>query len=78
MGYQYAARAYHSERSTRHTCARTAWPTWVKPGRCDPAAEIKEYAGATLRFTTVALAWPTINDVLMEQLADKGNALFLL
>ena len=73
MGYQMAARAFNSEALNRVILCSDGVANVGQTGADAILREIKEYAGRNITLSTVGFGVGNYNDVLMEQLADKGN-----
>ena len=73
MGYQMAARAFRSGAINRVILCSDGVANVGQTAADAILREVKEYAGRDMTLSTVGFGMGNYNDVLMEQLADKGN-----
>jgi Ca-activated chloride channel family protein len=73
LGYQMASRAFRSDAINRVILCSDGVANVGQTGPDAILNEIKEYAGRDITLSTVGVGMGNYNDVLLEQLADKGN-----
>jgi Ca-activated chloride channel family protein len=73
LGYQMASRAFRSDAINRVILCSDGVANVGQTGPDEILREIKEYAGRDITLSTVGVGMGNYNDVLLEQLADKGN-----
>jgi Ca-activated chloride channel homolog len=76
LGYRMADEAFNSEGVNRVILCSDGV---ANVGETNPGSiweEIERYAGKDITLTTVGFGMGNYNDVLMEQLADKGNGFY--
>ncbi|MGI6206674.1 MAG: YfbK domain-containing protein [Anaerolineae bacterium] len=76
LGYQMAAEAMHKEGIHRVILCSDGVANVGQTGADSILAEIEEYAAEGITLTTVGFGMENYNDVLMEQLADKGDGFY--
>jgi Ca-activated chloride channel homolog len=73
LGYQMASSAFRSNAINRVILCSDGVANVGQTGPDAILREIKEYAGREITLSTVGVGMGNYNDVLLEQLADKGN-----
>jgi Ca-activated chloride channel family protein len=73
LGYQMASRAFRSGAINRVILCSDGVANVGQTGPDAILNEIKEYAGREITLSTIGVGMGNYNDVLLEQLADKGN-----
>lgn len=73
LGYQMASRAFRSDAINRLVLCSDGVANVGNTGPDSILAEVKKYADGDITLSTIGFGMGNYNDVLMEQLADKGN-----
>jgi Ca-activated chloride channel family protein len=76
LGYQMADKAFNPDGINRVILCSDGVANMGETGAGSIWDEIKEYAGNQITLTTVGFGMDNFNDVLLEQLADKGNGFY--
>ena len=76
LGYQMADEAFNREGINRVILCSDGVANFGETGAETIWDEVKRYAGEDITLTTVGFGMDNYNDVLMEQLADKGNGFY--
>ncbi len=76
LGYQVAAKAMREDAINRVILCSDGVANVGQTGADSILKEIEEYAGKGITLTTVGFGMENYNDVLMEQLANKGDGFY--
>lgn len=76
LGYQQASEAFDEEKINRVILCSDGVANVGETGADAILKEIEDYAAKGITLTTVGFGMGNYNDVLMEQLADKGNGFY--
>ncbi len=73
LGYQMASRAFRADAINRVILCSDGVANVGKTGPDSILAEIEKYADGDIMLSSIGFGMGNYNDVLLEQLADKGN-----